>query len=308
MSLPHKTQSHFSGKGCLSSAGCGLVFVVVAGLVLAGVVLYVQVRHLTTPYRNPIIGTFSRPYQKVTLTTADNVKISGWYVPGTRPEAIVIVHGIHANRAYLIPQAEILADAGYHLLLIDLRGHGQSGGETMTYGYDEALDVQAAVDFLAALPNVEQIGALGHSLGAAAVVRASAKDERIKAIVIQSSYSSLSRAIDDSFSNFVFLPKWPFAPLIIAFAENITGAEVEQVNSAQDLAAMPDRSVLIIHSVDDNLFPPHHAEEMYQAASGPKELWFIKGLPHVNPITGHEAEYQEKVLKFFADAFAQKDQ
>jgi dipeptidyl aminopeptidase/acylaminoacyl peptidase len=292
-----------SGKGCLKIGGCGLTFAVTVFLLLVILALYLQARHLTTPYRNRDIGTFNRPYQDVTLTTADNVNISAWYVPGTRAEAIVLVHGIHANRAYLIPQAEILADAGYHLLLIDLRGHGHSEGEMMTYGYREALDVQAAVDYLAALPQVEQIGAVGHSLGAAAVVRAATTDERLRAIVIQSSYSSLARAIDDSFQNFSLLPKWPFAPLIITFAEYITGVDVGHVDSAHDLATMPARPVLIIHSVDDNLFPPYHAEEMYQAAKEPKKLWLVEGLPHVNPITGHEVEYKEEVLAFFKDAF-----
>jgi dipeptidyl aminopeptidase/acylaminoacyl peptidase len=174
----------------------------------------------------------------------------------------------------------------------------------MTYGYREALDVQAAVEYLAALPEVEQIGALGHSLGAAAVVRAATTDERVAAMVIQSSYSSLTRAIDDSFQKFSLFPKRPFAPLFITAGEFITGVEVGQVNSARDLATMPARPVLIIHSVDDNLFPPHHAEEMYQAARGTKELWLVPGLPHVNPIDGHQAEYKEKVLTFFENAFA----
>jgi fermentation-respiration switch protein FrsA (DUF1100 family) len=66
---------------------------------------------------------------------------------------------------------------------------------------------------------------------------------------------------------------------------------------------MPARPVLIIHSTGDNLFPPHHAEEMYQAARGPKKLWLVEGLPHVNPISGHETEYKEEILKFFEDAF-----
>jgi dipeptidyl aminopeptidase/acylaminoacyl peptidase len=135
--------------------------------------LLLQVFYVTTPFRVKHVGTLPNlDYENVTLTTADGVTISGWYVPGTQPNGIVLVHGIHANRAYLIPQAIILAEAGYHLLLIDLRGHGRSGGHMMTYGYREALDVQAAVDYLAARPEIDQVAALGHSLGAAAVVRA----------------------------------------------------------------------------------------------------------------------------------------
>ncbi|MBI1879621.1 MAG: alpha/beta fold hydrolase [Chloroflexi bacterium] len=278
-----------------------LIFVVVF------CVIYLQVIQLTTPGRNQDIGALTGiPHQDITLTTADGLKLSGWYVPGTQANAIVIVHGIHANRAYLLPQAKILAQAGYQLLLFDLRGHGLSEGNMVTYGGREALDVEAAVDYLAALPNVKHIGALGHSLGGAAVVRAAADDPRLQALVIQSSYSSLAQVVDESFNRFAVLPRWPLAPLVIALAEFRTGIDAERINSLHDLAMMPARPVLVIHSADDDLFPPHYAQEMYDAARGPKELWIIdRAGGHVNPITGHEAEYKERLLKFFEGAFSQ---
>lgn len=303
MSRLPKLQNRFSGKECLTISGCGLIFVGL--LLLCGILAAVlQFRHLIVPYRVPYLGPLNRPHQDVAFTTADGVDISGWYVPGTRSAGVVLVHGIHANRGYLIPQAEILADAGYHVLLIDLRGHGYSGGRMMTYGYREALDVQSAVDYLLGLPKVEQVGALGHSLGGAAVVRAAATDERIQVVVVQSSYSSLSQAIDESFQNYSIFPKQPFAPIFITLAEIIVGAKVSDVDSARDLAAIAPRPVLIIHSVDDNLFPLHHAEIMFQAAQEPKKLWTVAGLGHVNPIHGHEAAYRNEILAFFEDAFA----
>ncbi len=215
------------------SAICSIVILLTLG------VSYIQAVYLTTPVRNQNIGIpVGLSYQDITLTTADGLKISGWYIAGTRPDAIVLVHGIHANRTYLLPQARLLSEAGYHVLLIDLRGHGNSEGNLMTYGYSEALDVAATIDYALVLPEVEQIAVVGHSLGAAAAVRAAATDDRVKAIVIQSSYSSLSQAIDDSFEVFSIFPKWPFAPLIVSLAELRTGFEIGQVSSCYDLATM----------------------------------------------------------------------
>lgn len=295
-----------SGRGCLKFLVYLLIFGAITIPLLIVCVIYTQVIVLTTPGRNRDIGAIPDvSYEDVTLTTADGVTISGWYVAGTQPRGIVIVHGIHANRAYLIPQAVILAEAGYHLLLIDLRGHGQSEDAIMTFGYREALDVEAAVDYLMALPDVEQVGALGHSLGAAAVVRAAATDQRLEALVLQSTYSSLSQAVDDSFNNFVLLPKWPFAPLVIALAEFRTGLDMGQIDSARDLATMPPRPVLIIHGKGDNVFPVHHAHIMFDSAQEPKTLWIVEGMAgHINPIDGHKSEYKERVLEFFENAFA----
>ena len=281
-----------------------------AALFIADIVLtamfmltYLQAVKLTTPVRDRQIGSpTDLAYRDVTLQTVDGLTLAGWYVPGTRAEAIVLVHGIHANRAYLLPQARILAAAGYGLLLIDLRGHGYSEGQMLTYGYDEALDVQAAVDYLSALPEVRRVGVIGHSLGGAAVVRAAARDERIEALVVQSSYSSLQRAIEDGFDNFAWLPRWPFAPLVVALAQLRTGLRAREVDSAHDLATMSPRPVLIIHGADDTLFPVQHAYRMYAAAQAPKTLWVVHGVLHVNPIAGHEDEYKEKILAFFEDA------
>lgn len=271
---------------------------------LAALLLYLVVVGLTTPRRDRNIGAAAGlDCRDVRLKTADGLEIASWYAPGTRPQAVVLVHGIHANRAYLLPQARILSQAGYHVLLIDLRGHGYSEGRLLTYGYLEALDVRAAVDYLLARPGVEQVGAIGHSLGGAAVVRAAAGDERIAALIVQSSYSSLRLAVEESFEQFAFVPQWPFAPLVIALAEARTGFQIEQVDSARDLAAMSPRPVLIVHSLDDTLFPPHHAEQMYQAAPEPKEIWLLSGLPHVNAISGHEEEYAARMLAFFEMAF-----
>ncbi|MCB9077461.1 MAG: alpha/beta fold hydrolase [Anaerolineaceae bacterium] len=279
---------------------------ILGGLCLLIGLIYIQLEAFLVPHRATEVGTpeeLNRPYRDVTLTTSDGLKIAGWYVPGTRPQAIILVHGIHANRRAVLPEARILAEAGYHLLMIDLRGHGQSEGRQNSYGYREALDVQAAVDYLDALPDVDKIGVLGASLGGATVVRAAAIDERIAAVVIESSYSSLSAAIDDGFDNLSFFPKWPFALLFVSLAERRLGVKAAQIDSARDLATFKPRPVLIIHGLDDQLFPPDHAERMFASAQEPKELWLIEGLGHANPVPGHEAEYRERVVGFFEKAF-----
>jgi len=283
--------------------------VIVLTIALGGLLVYyvnLQIKVFVTPHRNRNIGSpleVSSTYEDVVLTTTDGLKISGWYMPGSRPQAIILVHGVDANRAALLPEARLLAEAGYHLLMIDLRGHGWSEGELATYGYWEALDVQAAVDYLLTLPEIEQVGALGTSYGGAAVVRAAAADPRIKVIVIESSYSSLPAAIDDAFEDLSIFPKWPFAPLLVRIAERRVGLKIDAVDSARDLATFQSRPVLIIHGTDDRLFPLYHAQKMYAAAQMPKELWIIEGLGHQNPVIGREEEYKERVAGFFQMAF-----
>jgi dipeptidyl aminopeptidase/acylaminoacyl peptidase len=270
-----------------------------------------QLHFFVTPVRFPIAGTpadLQRPYEEVILTTQDGLKIAAWYLPGRRPQAIILVHGVNANRSAVLPEAGVLAEAGYPLLMIDLRGHGQSEGHEVTYGYREAYDILAAADYLDKRPEVEQIGILGGSLGGASVARAAAMDSRLQALVIVSSYSSLPRAIEDAFEERSIFPKWPFAPLFIMLAERRLGLEAEQVNSAAELAKLQQRPVLIIHGTRDALFPLHHAEEMYAAIQGPKSLWVVEGMGHQNPVTGQEEAFKAHVLPFFESAFTANQQ
>jgi dipeptidyl aminopeptidase/acylaminoacyl peptidase len=299
--------NRFSRRYWLRLIAFTTIVLTIAFLSLLVYFVNLQVKVFVTPKRNINIGSpakVSPIYEEITLTTTDGLKLSGWYVPGPKPNAIVLVHGIHANRKAVMPEATILAEAGYHLLMFDLRGHGQSEGEIVTYGYLEALDVQAAVDYLVALPGVEQIGALGTSLGGAAVARAAAADPRIKAVVIESSYSSMPDAIEDAFEDLSIFPQWPFAPLIVTLAERRVGLQINEVNSARDLATLSPRAVFIIHGTKDELFPLYHAQKMYEAAQAPKQLWLIEGLGHDNPVRGREEEYRERVVTFFETAFA----
>ena len=267
--------------------------------------IYSQVQVFATPVRNANIGTpggIAAVYHEVVLTTADGLKIGGWHIPGSRPNGIILVHGLNTNRAAMLPQASALAEAGYHLFLIDLRGHGLSDGAEVTYGYREAFDVLAGVDFLMALPNIRKVGALGISLGGAAVARAAALDPRLSAVVIEGSYSSLADAVEDAFDDLSIFPRWPFAPLLVALTERRLRLDISQVNSARDLATIHPRAVMIIHG-DGGLFPRRHAYKMFAAAQEPKELWLLDSFGHGNPVIGGKEQYKRRVTAFFDRAF-----
>jgi len=294
--------------GCSSSYIVNLLSFTLLSIfcgVCIGLFIYTEI--LLTPFRNPVTGIpdelGDRPYQDITLQTQDGLSISAWHIDGPRSEAIILVHGIHANRRAMMAEARILAGAGYQLLMLDLRGHGNSDSAKMTYGYDEAWDVVAAVDYLAVHPNVSQIGILGTSFGGASVARAAAYDNRLQAVVIQSSFSSLPQALEDAFDDLSPLPAWPFAPIMIFIGQKRLGLDIEQVNSARDLAKVSPRHLLIIHGVHDHLFPVEHAQAMYNAANEPKTLWLVEDMGHINVAIVKPEQFQAHVLPFFENSW-----
>lgn len=145
-------------------------------------------------------------YESISFKASDQVPVSAWFIPaagnGPRP-AVAIVHGWTWNRlgssgadiltritgaqpVELLQPARALHDAGYHVLMLDLRNHGRSGsGPTVTFGHDEARDLLGAVHYLRGRQEVDadRIGALGYSMGANAVMFACAETQDIKAAV-----------------------------------------------------------------------------------------------------------------------------
>jgi pimeloyl-ACP methyl ester carboxylesterase len=126
--------------------------------------------------------------EDVVFPSHDGVTLRGWFIhraedDGTPAPAIVFVHGWPWNRLgnlagqsllpdrtvdFLAP-AQALARAGFHVLLFDLRNHGDSDASwPVTFGVHEARDFVGAVAFLRQRPDVDRsrIGAIGYSMGA----------------------------------------------------------------------------------------------------------------------------------------------
>ena len=89
---------------------------------------------------------------------------------------IIICHGIAANRSLITPFVEVGDWLDANVLMFDLRGHGESGGRSVTLGFKEKDDVLAAIAFARHEHPGEskQLIGMGVSLGAACFAEAAA--------------------------------------------------------------------------------------------------------------------------------------
>src|ERR1700731_17390 len=124
---------------------------------------------------------------------SEGVKLAGdLYLPddlarGEKRAGIVLCHGYTGVRnIYLPDNARVLTEAGYVVLNFDYKGWGDSEGpKTRLAPYSRVADVQAALTFLAAQPEVaaDLLGIYGTSYGGATVVWVAAVDPRVKCTV-----------------------------------------------------------------------------------------------------------------------------
>jgi pimeloyl-ACP methyl ester carboxylesterase len=126
------------------------------------------------PRRHPPAWTPDRvglAYERVDVPTDGGLVLPGWFMPAGPDPApgVVLVHGWESARDRTLPHAQVLHAAGFHVLTLDVRGHGANGPEELPMSVGEyAADARAGVAAVLRRPEVTHAALLGHSMGARA--------------------------------------------------------------------------------------------------------------------------------------------
>jgi pimeloyl-ACP methyl ester carboxylesterase len=209
---------------------------------------------------------------------------------GAAPRGTVLVlHGIFARSITMLPQARALAYAGYRAVLVDLRGHGRSTGEYLTYGIQEARDVSQVIDALEQQQLIAgQIGVFGLSYGATTSIHLAACDPRVAAVVAVEPFGLVRPEI----RRFGYM----IAPEIACFisdqqfqravdrAGTMAGFDPDG-SDAVDAIGRTTAPVLLLHGTDDCITPywnsvvlgeaaPDNCQRIPISHGGHISLWF----------------------------------
>ena len=235
----------------------------------------------------------------VSFASQSGATISGWLFPGQAGRGVVLLmHGVRANRLETSTRADFLRQAGYGVLQIDLQAHGESTGEQITFGYRESRDAQAAVKFLLARFPAERIGALGISLGGAAICLAE-PPLPLDAAILEMVYPDIHHAIENRVGR--YLGSWArhLTPLLEWQLKPRLGVGTEALRPIDHVAMLKCPKLFIVGALDRHT-PLTESHALFAAASEAKELWVVPGAQHENLHAKAQAEYEQRVLKFLA--------
>jgi pimeloyl-ACP methyl ester carboxylesterase len=234
------------------------------------------------------------PHEEIILRSADGILLSAWYTP-PRNEALILVGHGYAN----VRSAEmhtLFARHGFGVLSWDFRAHGKSQGTLCTVGYSEALDVEAALDYALAQPDVSWIGMWGGSMGGMAAFHAATRRPEIMAIVGDSVPDSARGALHT-------VVKTPLLrDLLQSVGELEMGLGVDDIRSDRWISEMSVRPVLLIQGADDQIIPADSAQRLYDAAGGYPDVWIEPGVDHMKMLEARPEEYERRVVAFFQEA------
>ncbi len=248
-------------------------------------------------------GGHTAPHSHVRLRTTDGVDLGATWLPGPAPAApaVVLCHGFGARASK--PAYARLADhlAGHlHVLTLDMRGHGRSGGRT-TLGDRERFDVAAGVDWVRTRGHAT-VGLVGVSMGATSVLHAAASGVEAAGVVVVSGPAEFDdppqtaamqrlRRLWDS-------PAARFGMQVGLGIRLIHPDRWDRPDHPHELAARVAAPVLVVHGRDDHFFPPAAAERLAAASSG--RLWIEpEGFGHAED--GLTAAFCERLAAAVAD-------
>ncbi len=189
-------------------------------------------------------------------------------LPGlTQPKAtLLILHGYQDNKEAMMHWALFLAQKGYRVVLVDLRGHGRSTGQWIGYGAFEAEDLVQVLDFLEGRHLIAgPLGVLGCSYGASVGLQLAGKDKRVRAVVALEPFSNPRQAVVD-FAHAVvpqLVKKW--TPQDFRSAEDRAGVLAHFSWDDADVmkgVAQATAPILYVSASNDHWVPPQNSHRL----------------------------------------------
>jgi len=246
-------------------------------------------------------------YKDIEFQTSDGVTISGWLLPSRDKRATIIYsHGLFRSRRELLDRAVELWRLGYGALLYDSRNHGESGQATVSLGYFERLDAEAAARYLAELAPSDRIIMFGISMGAATALLAAAETPAVRAVISDSSFLSFEDTTTHHVKLFLRLPAFPLAHELRFMIEKRAGFDGSKLDALAAVREIGNRPAMFIAARHDPRMPAEIAQKLFEASTATKRDLLIVDGPGAN-IHGHAYQadprmYVERVAAFLESA------
>ena len=200
------------------------------------------------------------------MVTKDRVHIQGTYYRPAAVDApgVVLLHMLGRNRGDWDTFARQLQDAGYGVIAIDLRGHGESEGERE---WDKMTqDAAIAASFIRSRPeiNPDRIALIGASIGANIAINYGAQDPEVAGVALLS-----------------------------------PGLNYRGVKTAEAVTQYGARPLFIAASSEDD-YAAKSARKLDSLAQGPHQLLILENQGHGTQMLGKDNGLEEALQQWLA--------
>ena len=216
------------------------------------------------------------------LNASDGVRIHGWMIPSRQlsHQVTLYLHGNAGNLTHRVDHIQALLEVGTALLIIDYRGYGKSAGKPTEQGCYR--DTDAAYEYLLKEGySAERIIVYGESLGTAMATELASR-RPCGGVILEAPFPS-AKAVAAT-----VLPL--LGPLVVS-----------GLNIAEKIPKV-QAPVLIIHGTRDQVIDYKLGQQVFEAASEPKQFWSVEGAQHSDIVYTAGPEYIERLREFYGEA------
>lgn len=209
---------------------------------------------------------------------------------------VFVLHGIRDTKESMQGWGTLLSRAGFRSVMVDLRGHGRSTGDTLSYGVREAEDLRGALDAVEEQGLAgDAVGVVGFSYGAAVAVQWAGLDPRVRAVVAVAPFSSL----DEVVAGYLPLPLSPSFLASLVKMAGVRGGFDPAAASPKDAIRRSTAPLLLFHGTGDERIPAAHSERIRDARPARTELCLIEGASHRGVVTHPSSDLASRIPSWF---------
>ncbi len=221
---------------------------------------------------------------------------------------ILVLHGIRASGAWMTDSAEAFAGAGYRVVVADLRGHGGSTGDTLSFGLHESRDLSVVVDELAARGLlIGKLGVFGHSYGASTAIHLAAIDARVATVVATAPFAEMRDEVPHYVRTMLpgvgHLLSDDFYNRVVDDAGRRGGFDPDDASAAV-AASRAHGPILLMHGVDDRVVPPENSQRIYHSAPNGSKLVYLRDVGHFGVWLDVDDRVQKQAILWFDEQLA----
>jgi alpha-beta hydrolase superfamily lysophospholipase len=252
-------------------------------------------------YKQPLKVVPGFPFSTILLKTKKNISIEAWYgkTDSASKGTVILFHGLMGHKGLVLDEANAFRSFGYSVMMVDVRDHGNSGGNTTTMGYRESEEVKLAYDHVMQMGE-KNIFLWGASLGAVEIIKA-VSDYQLQpsGIIIEMPFLSLQSHLKGRARTLGF-PEQPFGFLTsfwIGVEQGFNGLGFKTAKYAKDVNC----PVLMQYGEKDKLVLPYETNAIYKAlAATNKKLVIYEGAGHESFLRNDPAAWRTETTAFLS--------
>jgi len=238
---------------------------------------------------------------EIQLNVADSVDLHGYYLHQTKMASrgcFVLLHGIGGCKEHFFSLAGKLLDEGFDVCIVDHRGHGQSTGEYISYGYHEKHDVVALLNYLQSDYGHERFAVWGNSYGGAVALQAGSIDHRIDLLVVESTFNHLDQVVNSYQKRLLGISSKRVSDYVLNRAASLAQFDPNKVRPAEAAKSIT-APVFLAHGEQDERIPFASGQEIFvNLASKQKVFHPVKGGHHSDLWAKGGEDYEKSIFAF----------